>query len=115
MAIQLNTLIPVGTAIAIVVIVNTAIGMGPRPTVNMWWLHTIQPMKAMIAPASTIVGYPNSGFLENVGRISDTMPIAGRMRMYTSGCPNTQKRCCHRTGSPPLATLKKFIPKLRSK
>jgi len=53
---QLNTLIPVGTAIAIVVIVKTETGMGPRPTVNMWWLQTIQPMKAMTIPARTIAG-----------------------------------------------------------
>ena len=54
--IQLNTFTPVGTAIAIVVMVNTVIGMGPSPTVNIWWLHTIQPINAIIAPASTIAG-----------------------------------------------------------
>ena len=82
---QLNILMPVGTAIAMVVIVNTELAIGPRPTVNMWWLQTIQPMKPMIRPESTTTGYPNSGFFEKVGSISETMPIAGRMRMYTSG------------------------------
>ena len=28
---------------------------------------------------------PNSGLRENVGRISETIPMAGRIRMYTSG------------------------------
>ena len=78
---QLNTFIPVGTAISIVVIVNIAFTAGPMPTVNMWWLHTIQPINAMIAPASTIVAYPNKGFLEKTGNTSDTIPIAGNMRM----------------------------------
>ena len=27
--------------------------------------------------------------------------------MYTSGCPNSQNRCCHSSGSPPRATSKK--------
>src|SRR5919202_7097583 len=35
--------------------------------------------------------------------------------METSGWPKNQKRCCHRRGSPPLAGLKKPVPKLRSK
>ena len=33
--IQLNILMPVGTAIAIVVMVNTEVATGPSPTVNM--------------------------------------------------------------------------------
>jgi hypothetical protein len=43
---------------------------------------------------------------ENTGRISDTMPIAGRMRMYTSGWPNSQNMCCQSNGEPPAAGLK---------
>ena len=54
--IQLNIFTPVGTAIAIVVIANTELATGPRPTVNMWWLHTIQPMKPMMMPDSTMTG-----------------------------------------------------------
>ena len=42
------------------------------------------------------------------------MPIAGKIRMYTSGCPNNQNRCCHSTGSPPAAALKKFVSESRS-
>jgi hypothetical protein len=51
----------------------------------------------------------------NTGRISETIPNAGRIRMYTSGCPNTQKRCSHSSGSAPASTLKKLESKLRSK
>ena len=35
--------------------------------------------------------------------------------MYTSGCPNIQKRCCHSSGSAPaLSVAKKFVSKNRS-
>ncbi len=34
--------------------------------------------------------------------------------MYTSGCPNSQNRCCHSTGLPPAATSKKCVPNSRS-
>ena len=47
----------------------------------MWCAHTPQLMKAIAMPEKTTNGYPNSGFFENVGRISDTMPIAGKIRM----------------------------------
>ena len=40
--------------------------------------------------------------------------MAGKMRMYTSGWPNNQKRCCQSTGSPPAAGLKKLAPNVRS-
>ena len=41
--------------------------------------------------------------------------MPGRMRMYTSGWPNNQNRCWYSSGSPPVAPLKKFVSKLRSK
>ena len=34
--------------------------------------------------------------------------------MYTSGWPNSQNRCCHSSGSPPAAVLKKLAPNSRS-
>ena len=80
-AIQLNILTPVGTAISIVVTVNTVLGIGPNPTVNMWWLQTAQPIMPMTIPENTTTGYPNSGLRENVGNISETIPMAGRIRM----------------------------------
>ncbi len=78
---QLKIFTPVGIAIAIVEIANAELAAGPRPTVNMWWLHTNHPMNPMATPANTRKVYPKSGLRENTGRISDTMPIAGRMRM----------------------------------
>src|SRR6476660_1314912 len=42
------------------------------------------------------------------------MPNAGRIMMYTSGCPKNQKMCWNMTGSPPPAALKKLVPKWRS-
>ena len=40
-----------------------------------------------------------------VAMIIGTMPAAGRKMMYTSGCPNSQKRCCQIMGSPPAAVV----------
>ena len=51
------------------------------PVENMWWLHTPNPRNAMNAPENTIAAYPNSGFRENTGSTSETMPKAGRIRM----------------------------------
>ena len=52
-AIQLNILMPVGIAIAIVEIAKAEFAAGPKPTVNMWWLQTNQPMKPIATPANT--------------------------------------------------------------
>ena len=38
-------------------------------------------MLPMQAPEKTTMGYPKSGLRENVGRTSETMPMAGKMRM----------------------------------
>ena len=43
------------------------------------------------------------------------MPKLGRMRMYTSGCPKIQNKCCHSSGSAPADTSKNVAPKLRWK
>ena len=74
---------------------------GPMPLANMWWAQTPKPRNAIKAPEKTIAVYPNKGFREKTGSTSDTMPNAGKTRMYTSGWPKIQKRCCHITGSPP--------------
>ena len=34
--------------------------------------------------------------------------------MYTSGCPKSQKKCCHITADPPAWVSKKCAPKNRS-
>src|SRR5213592_1480104 len=43
------------------------------------------------------------------------MPIAGRIRMYTSGWPKYQKRCCQSSGSPPPDGRNQLVPSVRSK
>ncbi len=35
---------------------------------------------------------------------SDTIPIAGKISTYTSGCAKNQNKCCQRTAFPPPAT-----------
>src|SRR5207302_8810637 len=52
-AIQLKIFTPVGTAINIVVALKTESAIGPRPTENMWWLHTPHPMKPINTPEYT--------------------------------------------------------------
>ena len=39
------------------------------------------------------------------------MPKAGKIMMYTSGCPKNQNICSNMTGSPPPAALKKLVLK----
>ena len=41
--------------------------------------------------------------------------MAGNTRMYTSGWPKNQNRCCHNSGSPPPSGMKKWVPNMRSK
>ena len=81
MAIQLKIFTPVGIAMSIDAAPKYVSAAAPMPAANMWWLHTPHPIVPISMPEYTITGYPNSGFRENVGRISDTMPIVGRMRM----------------------------------
>jgi len=52
-AIQLKIFTPVGIAINMVVALNTESATGPRPTANMWWLHTPQPMNPISTPEYT--------------------------------------------------------------
>jgi len=54
------------------------------------------------------------GVRASAGTIIDTMPAAGRKMMYTSGWPKNQNRCCHSTGSPPRAGMKKGQSNARS-
>ena len=45
--------------------------------------------------------------------ISATMPIAGRISTYTSGCARNQNRCCQSSGLPPPATVSALPPTTR--
>ena len=54
--IQLKIFTPVGTAMNIVESEKADTATGPRPTANMWWTHTPQPMKPMAMPENTMTG-----------------------------------------------------------
>ena len=79
--IQLKIFTPVGTAISMVESEKAASATGPMPAENMWWLQTPKPRKPMMMPEKITTGEPKSGLREKIGRTSDTMPIAGRIRM----------------------------------
>src|SRR5882762_6386057 len=68
----------------------------------------------------------SSGLRMLLIRMCDTIPIEGRIAMYTSGCPKNQNRCCQSSGEPPEwgcrrslttnpAGIKKLVPATRSK
>src|SRR6266403_384836 len=59
-------------------------------------------------------------------RMCETMPVEGKIAMYTSGWPKNQNKCCQRSGDPPecgckrsLTTkpegMKKLVPAVRSR
>ena len=74
----------------------------------------MNPRNPIKTVANTIEEYPNNLFLEKVEKISENIPKAGSIKMYTSGCPKIQKRCSHIIVLPPAATLKKFAPNILS-
>src|SRR4029079_7655799 len=78
---QLKIFTPVGMAINIVAREKKVSEIGPMPVVNMWWLHTPKPRKAMNAPEKTIAAYPKSGFREKTGSTSEMSRNAGSTRM----------------------------------
>jgi hypothetical protein len=51
---QLNTLIPVGTAISIVVTIIGIRSHGAMPETNMWWAHTEKPRMRIAIRESAI-------------------------------------------------------------
>src|SRR3990172_3083818 len=82
---QLNVLIALGRAINIVATMNVMPSTGLMPETNMWCPHTMKPSPAMPAIEYTIGLYPNNGLRAKVLIMSDTMPMAGRIMMYTAG------------------------------
>src|SRR2546421_12418966 len=78
---QLKILIPVGTPIAIVATAKIAFATGPNPVVNIWCAHTMKPKKPIKTVANTIEEYPNKRFLENIAKISEKIPKAGRIKI----------------------------------
>src|SRR5437588_8623857 len=83
---QLKVLIADGTAMNMVLMANVVPSVGFIPLWNMWCAQTMNPRNAMPASAYTIGRYPKIGLRALVAMMSDTMPIAGRIMMYTAGC-----------------------------
>jgi len=80
-AIQLNILIPVGTAIIIVAAVKYALVSTSKPTVYIWCAQTIKPKTPIDSIANTIPKYPKIGFFENVETTWLTIPKPGKISM----------------------------------
>ena len=114
-AIQLKIFTPVGMAISMLVPAMIALNNVGSPVANMWCAQTPKPRKPMATSITIIELRPKIGLRENTGMTSEMMPNAGRIRMYTSGWPKNQKRCCQRIGSPPPCGSKKLVPNWRSK
>src|SRR5207249_8912996 len=64
------------------------------------------------------------GLREKTDSNCEQSPIAGKIAMYTSGCPKNQNRCCQKSGEPPLCPVstpftvpngtKELVPSWRS-
>src|SRR5512135_1083200 len=78
---QLNVLMAEGTAMTIVEIMNVVPSSGFMPLWNMWWPQTMNPRPAMPHIEYAIARYPKIGLRAKTGRISEVMPIAGRIMM----------------------------------
>src|SRR5690554_5639229 len=83
--VQLKAFTADGIAINKVVNVNTDPKNGFIPDTNMWCPHTKVDRNAIASKDPIIARYPKIGFLELAARISDTIPIAGKITIYTSG------------------------------
>lgn len=102
LASHLKILIPVGIPITIVAHVKYERLSMSIPIVYMWWAHTIQPRIPILLIAKIILCFPKICFLPLINSVDiEMMPKAGRIRMYTSGCPKNQKSDSKRRGSPP--------------
>src|SRR5947208_15130936 len=65
-AIQLKILIPLGTAIARVMIMNGRRAEIDRPVVNMWWTHKPKERKPEASVDWEIAVYPKTGVWYNM-------------------------------------------------
>src|SRR5260221_4097355 len=84
----------------------------------------MNPRNPIDSMAYTMALYPKIGFRENTESNCEHKPIAGKIAIYTSGCPKNQNKCCHRSGEPPLCPVswpltvtngtKKLVPRFRS-
>src|SRR5882757_6832115 len=98
---QLKILIPVGTEISMVEAAKKVFETEVMPIVNMWWAHTDIPRKPIAIVAPTMADLPKMGLREKIGITSEMVAKPGKIRIYTSGCPKIQKKCCQSTAEPP--------------
>src|SRR5438874_2662709 len=78
-ATQLNILTPVGMPTSIVMIMNGSCTHGARPLVNMWCAQTANETSPIATDEYAIALYPKMGRRQKVGKISETMPNAGKI------------------------------------
>src|SRR5690625_1176997 len=78
---QLNILIPVGTAIAIVPTAKIELATGPKPTVNMLSTQTKNPKRSINIVAKNIAVYLNRRFLDNVENTTLNNPNSGKINI----------------------------------
>src|SRR5271168_1480380 len=112
---QLKIFTPVGIAMIMVAMPKNAFTFAPAPMVKKWWSHTMNESTQIPMVAKTMERYPNNGLPENVAITSEKTPKAGKIRMYTSGCPHAQMRLTYIMGLPPPSFVKKWNPRYRSR
>src|SRR5436190_21541995 len=78
-AIQLKILIPLGTAIARVMIMNGRRAEIERPVVNMWWTQTPKERELIATVDRAIALYAKIVLCDMRGITSEMIPIAGRI------------------------------------
>src|SRR3989442_5188822 len=78
-ATQLKVFTAEGIAIASVVTMKAEPTSGFMPLTNMWCPHTRKLRNAIAHKDTTIAPYPKMGLRPCTARISETMPIGGRM------------------------------------
>lgn len=71
------------------------------PTVYMWWAQTINPKNPIDSIAPDMPKTPKTGRAACIEITLLTIPKAGKIKTYTSGCPKNQNKCWNRMGSPP--------------
>lgn len=100
---------------AIVALLNYARESKSRPTPNIWWAHTIQPIKPIQSMAICIgLGVFKLSIILRIKHAKVTSPKAGAIRTYTSGCPKNQNKCWNKITLPPPLFSKKNLLKFRS-
>src|SRR5207253_6169402 len=78
---QLKTFTPVGTAMTMVAMPNTALTSAPAPMVKKWCSQTVKDSTVIATVAYTMEVYPNSFLLAKVAVTSENTPNAGRIRI----------------------------------